>query len=70
MADQTKTLAQFQLTPAENGRGARLHIEDDGGETLELSVTRDQLDVLADMLDDYLSETEDADEVDDEDEED
>ncbi|MEX6505705.1 hypothetical protein [Jiella sp. M17.18] len=66
MADTTKALAQFRLEPADKGTGAQLHIEDDSGETLELSVTRDQLDVLADMLEEFLEETEDYDEVDDE----
>jgi len=63
MADTKRKLAQFRLNPTKNGEGAQLHIEDDSGETLELSATREQLDVLADTLDDFLSETEEADEV-------
>ncbi|MDQ4059756.1 MAG: hypothetical protein M3145_01425 [Pseudomonadota bacterium] len=51
MADERK-LARFILSPA--GEGFRLHIEDDGGHVLEITATRDQLDVLADALDDLL----------------
>ncbi|WP_062227588.1 hypothetical protein [Aureimonas frigidaquae] len=58
-----KNLAQFRIEPNDNGETAQLHIEDDGGNTLELTATRDQLDLLADTLDEMLSETEEADEL-------
>ena len=47
-----KKLARLTLSPA--GEGFRLHIEDDGGHVLEITATRDQLDILADALDDLL----------------
>ncbi|NDV86815.1 hypothetical protein GTW51_08875 [Aurantimonas aggregata] len=59
----TKKLAQFRIEPDSEGRTAQLHIEDDSGATLELTASRDQLDVLADTLDDILAKTEEADEV-------
>ena len=55
-----KSLAKFTIVP--NGDEYRLHIEDDGGETLELSATFDQLDLIAEAIDELLLE--DADEVD------
>lgn len=58
-----KKLTQFRLTPNSKGETAQLHIEDDSGNTLELMATREQLDLLADTLDEILSETEEADEV-------
>ena len=51
MAHERK-LARLTLSPA--GEGFRLHIEDDGGHVLEITATRDQLDILADALDDLL----------------
>ncbi len=51
MAHERK-LARLTLSPA--GEGFRVHIEDDGGHVLEITATRDQLDVLADALDDLL----------------
>ena len=55
-----KKLARFTVTP--NDEGFRLHIEDDGGEVLELEATRDQIEVVADALDELLqaSETEEG----------
>lgn len=40
-----------------------IHVEDDGGDTLELHATRGQLDLIADTLDDLLDQTEEDDEV-------
>lgn len=60
---QTKSLAQFRIELSDDGESAQIHIEDDGGETLELTATRDQLDLLADTLDEMLSESEEADEA-------
>ncbi len=57
----TKKLAKFTITEA--GGGFALHIEDEAGDVLELSATRDQVDVVADALADLLEEGDDADEV-------
>ena len=45
-----------------SGQEFTVHIEADGGNTLELAASRDQLDVLADRLDDILLEDDSADE--------
>jgi hypothetical protein len=63
---ETKTLARF--TAKQAGEGFTLRIEDAGGDTLELAATRDQLDVIADALDDLLADTEEDDATEDEDE--
>lgn len=60
---ETKKLAQFRIEPNETGTSAQLHIEDDSGATLELTASREQLDVLADTLDEMLAGTEEADEA-------
>ena len=60
MAD-TKTLAKFSI--AEAGQDFSLHIEDEAGQVLELSATRDQIDLIADRLDEILSQGDSADEV-------
>ena len=59
----TKKLAKFTLSEA--GEGFKLHIEDEAGHVLELSSTRDQLDVIADTLEEILSQDDSADEVED-----
>ena len=59
----TKKLAKFTLSEA--GEGFNLHIEDEAGHVLELSSTRDQLDVIADKLEEVLSQDDSADEVED-----
>ena len=59
----TKMLKQFRIEMGEDGESAQIHVEDDGGQTLELSASRDQLDLLADTLDELLSGSEEADEV-------
>ena len=59
----TKKLAQFRIEPESTGESAQIHIEDDSGATLELTATREQLDLLAETLDEMLSGTEEADEV-------
>ncbi len=60
MADPKK-LAKFTPKPA--GNDFMLHIEDESGRTLELFATRDQIDVIADTLDELLSQDGSADEV-------
>lgn len=59
----TKMLKQFRIEMGEDGESAQIHIEDDGGQTLELTASHDQLDLLADTLDELLSGSEEADEV-------
>ncbi len=63
MADK-KTLAKFTI--AEAGEEFSLHIEDAAGHVLEFSATRDQIDLIADRLDEILSQ---GDEVEPDDEE-
>lgn len=58
---ETKTLARFTAKQAPDG--FTLHIEDGSGGMLELAATRDQLDVIADALDDLLADTEEDDSV-------
>ena len=55
-----KKLKRFEVQGS--GKEFTLHIEDDGGNQLELAASRDQLDVLADRLDDILLEDDSADE--------
>lgn len=57
----TKMLAKFTVVPS--GENFDLHIEDEAGHVLELSATRDQVDVIADTLDEILSRDDSADEV-------
>ncbi len=57
----TKKLAKFTVTEA--GESFNLHIEDEAGHVLELSATRDQVDVIADKLDELLSQDDSADEI-------
>ncbi len=60
MAD-TKQLKKFHIEEA--GEDFSLHIEDDAGGVLSLTASREQVDVIADSLDEILSQTEEADEV-------
>ena len=57
-----KKLAKFTITEA--GEGFSLHIEDEAGHVLELSATREQIDLIVDTLDDILSRDDSADEID------
>ncbi len=57
----TKKLAKFTITEA--GEDFAIHIEDEAGDLLELSASRDQVDVIADALADLLEEGDDADEL-------
>ena len=57
----TKKLAKFTVTEA--GEAFNLHIEDEAGQVLELSATRDQVDIIADTLDELLSQDDSADEI-------
>ena len=62
----SRSLSRFTIT--EDGEDYLLTIEDDNGETLELTATYDQLDVIAEALIEHLDADEDELEVDDEDE--
>ena len=66
MADM-KTLAKFTI--AEAGEEFSLHIEDEAGHVLEFSATRDQIDLIADRLDEILSQGDAVDDVETDDEE-
>ena len=57
----TKKLAKFTVTEA--GDAFNLHIEDEVGHVLELTATRDQIDLIDDALDELLSRDDSADEV-------
>jgi hypothetical protein len=54
-------LKRFEVSGS--GMEFTLHIEDDSGHSLELSASRDQLDVIADALDDVLLLDDSGDEV-------
>lgn len=49
-----KALSRFTIEP--NGEGYALHIEDEDGETLELSATAEQLDLIAEAIEEHLEE--------------
>lgn len=55
-----KGLSRFTIEPA--GDGYTLHIEDEDGETLELSATAEQLDLIAEAIEEQLDT--DVDEID------
>jgi hypothetical protein len=61
MAD--KRLGKFTITPT--GEEFRIHIESDGGDTVEMLATYDQLDILADQIEELLDEEEEVLEVED-----
>ena len=54
MAGKTKRLSQFRIEGSKDTYS--MHIEDDAGETIEFQVSRDQLEVIVDHLDDLLNE--------------
>jgi hypothetical protein len=56
-------LARFLVTQDQDG--FLLAIEDEAGETTELVATRDQLDLIADTIDEQLDSTEADDAVED-----
>ena len=59
-----KTLSQFNAK--QTGEGATLTLEAEDGTTSEFEATFDQLELMADVLDDILSANDDATEVKDE----
>jgi hypothetical protein len=66
-ADQIRTLSKFNIT--ETGDAYAIHIEDDAGDVIEFQATPEQVDLIADALDELLY-ADDALEVEDEDDED
>ncbi len=67
---KTNKLAEFSFEPSADAQSAQIHVKDDKGATLELTATREQLELLADSLDEFLADTEDADEIEDDEDED
>jgi hypothetical protein len=53
-----KTLSQFRA--AQNDEGATLTLEAEDGSTVEFDATFEQLELMADVLDDILSANDDA----------
>jgi hypothetical protein len=51
-----RALDRFSVEATDGG--FTLHIEDDAGDVIELAATRDQLELIADELDELLEETE------------
>ena len=60
MTASTK-LAKFNITEA--GESFTLHIEDEAGKVLELSATRDQIDLIDEALEQVLDKDDSADEI-------
>ncbi len=51
-----KTLSQFTISS--EGEGYVLHVETDDGETLDISATYEQLDLISEAIDERLDEDE------------
>jgi len=51
-AQSENALAKFTIE--KSGEAYTIHIEDDGGDTMQLSATSEQLEVLANTLDEIL----------------
>jgi hypothetical protein len=58
---QMKKLARFEAVPSDDG--AQLTIEAEDGTTFEVEGTFEQLEIMADTLDEILTENDDATEV-------
>ncbi|GGH13438.1 hypothetical protein GCM10007036_12030 [Alsobacter metallidurans] len=61
--DKPQSLGKFTVTPSDGVFHMRIETEE--GAVLDLTATRDQIDILADALDDMLAETEEDDAVED-----
>lgn len=61
LGEETVAKALGQFTIVRSAEGYQLHIEDDDGETLELTATFDQLDLIAEEIERQLDEDEDDD---------
>ena len=59
MASDRKTLSTFEVR--RSGVGYSLHIEDSAGEVIEFEATADQIDLIAEALEDLLEEDDDED---------
>ncbi len=59
MASERKTLSTF--TVRRSGAGYSLHIEDSVGELIEFEATADQIDLIAEALEDLLEEDDEED---------
>jgi hypothetical protein len=66
-AEQIRTLSKFNITETDDAYA--IHIEDDAGEMIEFQATPEQIDLIADVLDELLY-ADDALEVDEEEAED
>ncbi|WP_460449364.1 hypothetical protein [Alsobacter sp. SYSU BS001988] len=55
------SLGKFTVEPSDDG--FRMRIETDAGEVMDVIATRDQVDVIADALDDLLAASEEDDEA-------
>ena len=64
-AEQIRTLSKFNITETDDAYA--IHIEDDAGDVIEFQATPEQIDLIADALDELLY-ADDALEVEDEDE--
>lgn len=69
-ASKPKTLTRFSVV--ETDRAYELHIEDDAGETIEFEARAEQLELIADTLDELLErdDTLEDDDIDEEEEDD
>ncbi|MHA6718691.1 hypothetical protein ACX40Y_04485 [Sphingomonas sp. RS6] len=64
-----RILSQFTITPDGSG-DYTLHLEDEDGETIEMTASYEQLDLIVEAIEDVLDmDEEDALEVDEDDEE-
>ena len=65
-AEQIRTLSKFNITETDDAYA--IHIEDDAGQVVELQATPEQIDLIADTLDDllYADDAVDEDEFEDE----
>ena len=54
MANAKKTLSKFTINPTKDAFS--LHIEDDAGEVIEFEATPEQLDLIAEAIEDLLGD--------------
>jgi hypothetical protein len=59
----TRTLSRFSIQT--KGEAFSLHIEDDAGEVTEFDATPEQIDLIAEAIDELLDEDDSLDEIDD-----
>lgn len=68
MAAKSDAKALAKFTIVDEDEGFRLHIEDDSGGKLELTATAEQLDLIAETIDDLLGGDDAVDALEDDDE--